>query len=457
MAGAPTLNMLTVLCVWSGGFSAEYVTRLQASVRARLRTPHRFVCLTNESVPGVECMKPAHDWTGWWGKVEIFNPSLPFSRVLYIDLSVVITGDITEMAAQEGVVITKDFYHGTPSQSVLLYSVGDFAATYADFMSDPELWMQRGDRREAPDFGDQILMNRTPTPHMRYWQDVLPGQLVSYKVDCQSGIPPNARIVKFHGKPKPHDVGWLEPQYIESINTSTDVVLAQMRENARREVPRLRPHVPRTTPIAIVGGGPSLEETWQKIPDGAHVMALNGTHDWLIHRGVRPKYYVLLDAREHNVRFVANPCKTTEYLISAQCHPSVFDALEGRRVTLWWNLFDGMEDIPGPDELLIGGGATVGLRAMFIAYTLGYRDIHLFGFDSCYRDDAHHAYKQVSNDGESRYVITAAGRQFFCAPWMTKQAQQWMEHASTLIANGCGITTYGDGLIQHIAKHMRAA
>ena len=31
-------------------------------------------------------------------------------------------------------------------------------------------------------------------------------------------------------------------------------------------------------------------------------------------------------------------------------------------------------------------GSTCGLRAIMLAYTLGFKEIHLFGMDSCYRD-----------------------------------------------------------------------
>jgi hypothetical protein len=37
---------------------------------------------------------------------------------------------------------------------------------------------------------------------------------------------------------------------------------------------------------------------------------------------------------------------------------------------------------------------TVGLNAMVLAFAAGYRKIHLYGFDSSYRADEHHAYPQ---------------------------------------------------------------
>jgi hypothetical protein len=205
-------DVLTVLTVYrSGGqYTPEYVTRLRDGVKDHLTVPHRFVCMTDAPIEGVECIPFELGLPGWWSKPEIFRPDLPFSRVLYLDLSCIVTGLLDDMAMQGGICITSDWYHGGPSQSVLLYNVGDFAAQWEAFKSDPVMWMGWGDQMIAPNFGDQVLVRELPVPEMSYWQDVLPGQLVSYKVHCQHGIPADARLVKFHGQPKPADVNWLQ-------------------------------------------------------------------------------------------------------------------------------------------------------------------------------------------------------------------------------------------------------
>ena len=207
---------LTVLTVYSPSatFTPEYVYRLKAGVEANLSIPHKFVCLTDHPVPGVDCLPLELGLSAYWAKPEIFRPTLPFGRTLFLDLSCVVTGSLDEIAAQEGIVITEDWYHGGPSQSVLLYDVGDFAETWSEFKQFPDHWMARGNAHVAPDFYDQVLMNHTKTPAMKYWQDVLPGQLVSYKIH---GVPDGARLVKFHGRPKPHEVNWLQPEERQAV------------------------------------------------------------------------------------------------------------------------------------------------------------------------------------------------------------------------------------------------
>lgn len=99
------MTPLTVACVlWMGEFegrrySSAWVTRLRDQVAAHLSVPHRFVCLSNVEVPGVETLPLTTDWPGWWAKLEVFNPALQLgARVLYLDLDVFVTGDLSPIA-----------------------------------------------------------------------------------------------------------------------------------------------------------------------------------------------------------------------------------------------------------------------------------------------------------------------------------------------------------------------
>lgn len=96
---------LTVACVlWVGDFEQRrytpaWVTRLRKQVAAHLSLPHRFVCLSNVDVEGVETLPLKTCYPGWWAKLEIFDPLRDLGdRVLYLDLDVFVTGDLTPIA-----------------------------------------------------------------------------------------------------------------------------------------------------------------------------------------------------------------------------------------------------------------------------------------------------------------------------------------------------------------------
>lgn len=207
--------MLTVLCVYrpSAAYSDEYVWNLKEAVARNLSFEHRFVCLCDEPVEGVECELLVSDWPGWWAKAEMFRPDLEkYGRLLYIDLDTVIAGSLDDIASYSGIAaVTKDFYYGGPSQSLLSYEVGAFRHVWREFCRDPQLWMTDGDKMVAPHFGDQVLLTKIAHPFVfDYWQDILPGQLVSYRKHCRKTkvldlLPNDARVISFHGNPKPRD------------------------------------------------------------------------------------------------------------------------------------------------------------------------------------------------------------------------------------------------------------
>lgn len=99
--------MLTVACVWVAGpvaYTADYVRRLRRMVTRYLERPHRFVCLTDRpsELPDVETIaiesfagQVPDNGAGYWAKVRLFDPAVGFaSRVLYLDLDVLVVGDL---------------------------------------------------------------------------------------------------------------------------------------------------------------------------------------------------------------------------------------------------------------------------------------------------------------------------------------------------------------------------
>jgi hypothetical protein len=237
----------------------------------------------------------------------------------------------------------------------------------------------------------------------------------------------------------------------EGVNTTPETMLRQAAINAKRGLPWLEEGQPHGREMLVVGGGPSLERTHTGLyVTKGDIFALNGTHDYLLEREIVPHYHVLLDARAVNVKFVQNPHKDVHYLVAAICHPRMFKALKRHRVSMWAPLMPGMGEATGC-PFTIGGGATVALKTMFMGYILGYRTFHFFGLDSSYAGDAHHAYEQKWNDGET-VTIRTGDREFRCSPWMAKQAREFTEQVDKLQKLGCEFYLYGDGLLPHAMR-----
>jgi hypothetical protein len=192
---------------------------------------------------------------------------------------------------------------------------------------------------------------------------------------------------------------------------------------------------------------------------GHEIWALNNVHDWLIERGIIPDVCVLLDAREENVKFVQKPRDDVQYLVASQCHPKIFEALKGRNVVLYHVAVEGAQDLlykisPRDKFNLFGGGSTVGMLSMVLARAKGFKSFHLYGFDSCYREDKGHAYTQKLNDGDRVLDIHCEGRDFKCAPWMVSQADEYQHLSRLLVEDNCLITVAGDGLLAYLTRLM---
>lgn len=239
------------------------------------------------------------------------------------------------------------------------------------------------------------------------------------------------------------------------VNVGDEVFSFNVTSAVAMDLPWLQVEAENNKDAVLIAGGPSLadckDELLARYKSGQIFFALNNTAKWLIDRNMIPHYHVMLDARPFNARFIKRN-KNTHYLISSQCAPEVFAA--AGEVTLWHPNIEGIQSYIGDKEAaLIGGGTTVGLQAMSIAYTKGFRRLHLFGYDSSYRSGEGHAYPQPENDGEPLVHVSFAGKQFMCARWMVHQVEEFKEVAKQLV-DSCSISVAGEGFLQETFKDM---
>lgn len=209
----------------------------------------------------------------------------------------------------------------------------------------------------------------------------------------------------------------------------------------------------------LVGGGPSLRSRLEAIKYrqgiGQKIFALNGACKFLNDNGIIPDYQVLLDPQEFLTDYIGN---AREYLVASQCHPSIFAAHPD--ATLWHLCVEGAEEqIPDHDDsyCLVGGGVTVGLTSMCLAYSMGYRTLHCYGYDSSSTEDGDHAFptpiKGIVQIFDAPPVQVRVGIQKFASTLcLVKQAQNFPKLCDDLIDRGCTITLDCDGLLWAIVQ-----
>lgn len=228
------------------------------------------------------------------------------------------------------------------------------------------------------------------------------------------------------------------------VNTPDDVLLRQVDENIRRGLPQAQAYAPNGQTAVLVCGGPSLAVTEKELVEavwkGGKVVAVNGAYQWCIDHNIKPSAFVMLDAREFNARFVETPVEGCHYLLAAQCHPQAFEHCRDRTVTMWHGMSAGDAETALLDAFYfkryhpVTLGTTVAMRAISLLRMLGYLRIQVFGLDSCWFGESHHAYPQVENDNERRMSVWLRPRdrddklqRFVCSAWQAKQAEDFMQ------------------------------
>lgn len=238
--------------------------------------------------------------------------------------------------------------------------------------------------------------------------------------------------------------------FVTECNTNDEQIMANIMANSavkgRRWVAQVEAH----GGVALIcGSGPSLadglEEIRRAARRGATVIALNGAADFLARHDIEPDYQFIIDARQENIDLLSVHAR--RYVLASQVDPSMFAAAPSAYLAQVG--VDAMEFLPehASDFAVIFGHSSCGNVAPGLAYTLGFRDIHCYGYDSSHRDGEGHPFRQPMNDGEPLMWLERRGKRYLTSFTMRQQADVFPGIARELQALGCRLTVHGEGLL----------
>lgn len=207
--------MLTVWCVLNGTkYRDEDAHILRAMVARHLQAPHRFRCLSDRPIAGIDCLVLADRWPGWWAKLQLFQ--VEHEQALYLDLDCVVVGSLDPLvcprrqARQLSLPANWALSGWGGCQSSVMSWGGNQSWLLRDF--DPaQIGVPENGNCGAygPDrlWGDQEYITSVAGNPGAGVVWPMPG-VYSYKYHCHGGKPPaDAAVVCFHGEPKPGAVG----------------------------------------------------------------------------------------------------------------------------------------------------------------------------------------------------------------------------------------------------------
>ena len=245
------------------------------------------------------------------------------------------------------------------------------------------------------------------------------------------------------------------------MNITDQAVAEHVASALARGIPlRPAPAEPHDRTAAVVGFGPTLEDTWETIE--GDVFAINNAADWLIDRGVEVHCHVIADGQSDIAKCIREPRDDVIYLIASQSHPSVLDKLEGYPVVLWHGWHPVTARIVKEfeqDAILVMGGYATGERTVQLAGVFGYRKVNLYGLDLCLKDFQHHAGRQKFGSGDecAPEMREINGKRFWTVGWMRGIADELprtIEHWKT---GGMDVTFHGDSYATEIWRQNGSA
>lgn len=220
---------VTIICMkWGTLYGADYVNVLYNAVADNLTRPFQFVCLTDDEtgiLPQVLC-HPIPDMGfaegefgfGGWPKLAVFKRDFfgLTGRALFVDLDTVIVGDITPMFdVPGGLVLIREWRRFNEyfkprkirgMSSVFAFDLGGEPEILETYLADPAA--ARASVRHEQAWLTKVARD------MRFWPEEW---VISFKRNLLAlpllnrFVPPSepgpqARVLAFHGVPRPIDV-----------------------------------------------------------------------------------------------------------------------------------------------------------------------------------------------------------------------------------------------------------
>ena len=256
-------------------------------------------------------------------------------------------------------------------------------------------------------------------------------------------------------------------------------ILEQVEANAQRhDVPNLPPreYTPKT--MVYVGGGPSLKHFLDDVrrkceDDNYDVVASNNTCAYLLSKGIKPNYHLILDPTERKKKDLEYD-EDVELYLGLQCHPALFEyaKAKGRKVHKF--LAASVKDESGKsdrdfaqkactrdDPYLagIGGGSMCGTRMIYFASIRGYRKLEYYGFDGSIeynkKENVIRCYAYNKPRGENILETTASnGRVFYTTMSLARQGEELVQLLDIL--PGMQVEIFGDSLLKNQLEIYKA-
>ena len=228
----------------------------------------------------------------------------------------------------------------------------------------------------------------------------------------------------------------LQPEFRAVGIVAEDVYESQQEANIASGVRRVEIAAVHDTPLAVVGGGPSIKQQIDELANWpGDIWAINQTAQWLMK--YTPKCPVYMFSVDPDPRIASFADGVDRAILGGSCHPDLFAKFQGKDVRYFLTRpIKGTEKHIEPRPELKPKVETFGpssvTRTFMPAAMLGYKDITYFGCEGCLDEDTlnanacrnDYALGWRSHDNLRLMIIKAGGKEYLTTPdyYMTTQS-----------------------------------
>lgn len=236
------------------------------------------------------------------------------------------------------------------------------------------------------------------------------------------------------------------------VNTPPQTLFSHIRENSKNCPRWIKQEPAHAVPALLCGSGPSIRhdlvDIRAKQAQGAHVFALNAAAKYLNDHGIHPDFQVMIDAKEESMGLIG-PAK--HHLFGATVDPRCFDIKPDASLFHLQVDDDDLQadiDALAPHEYsMMSTAVSVGLVSSILAFVMGYRELHCYGYDSSHENNESHVVRQAMNDVVACMNVTFCGKEYVSSLPMKLQAERFMQISNLLKGEGCELVVHGSGLL----------
>lgn len=188
-----------------------------------------------------------------------------------------------------------------------------------------------------------------------------------------------------------------EPRTLPPVRTrckfSDKEMLSNLETCLSYKVPMMSELIGQSSgPCIIIGGGPSVDGQIDKIKELAAknypVIVIERMYPWCHEKGIKPAFVVQLDASENVEEGFTHIDPDAVHLICSTTNPKIFEFLDGYKRYIFSGVGGSYPEAQktwaengyGKVTVVNTGGSVV-LASISLATMLGFRNLHLFGFD----------------------------------------------------------------------------